>query len=271
METVAYNFSESIAGLELSNLLNILAGVGLASLRIGSFFLASPLFGYRVIPLQVRIVVSFATSFLIFSYIPMPNINELAGINLVMSIFQELVIGVSSGLLLKILFSSAELAGEKIAASTGLSFAGLVDPESGVQTPVISQIFSMFMLLTFLSLNGHLLALSILLESYKVFPIGADGFNLSIIRLGIDAGGLMFKFGALIMLPVVVGITLLNVVIGVVTRSAPSLNLFSFGFPITMISAFILLYLCTATIGGNFDNVAEVSIDFIARLIEELQ
>ena len=80
----------------------------------------------------------------------------------------------------------------------------------------------------------------------------------------------MFKFGALIMLPVVVGITLLNVVIGIVTRSAPSLNLFSFGFPITMISAFILLYLCTATIGGNFDNVAEVGLDFIARLIEGL-
>ena len=94
------------------------------------------------------------------------------------------------------------------------------------------------MLLTFLSLNGHLLVIAILLESYKILPIGANGFNIQIIKLGIDAGGLMFKFGALIMLPVVVGITLLNVVIGVVTRSAPSLNLFSFGFPITMISAF---------------------------------
>ena len=94
------------------------------------------------------------------------------------------------------------------------------------------------MLLTFLSLNGHLLVLAIILESYKVLPIGTNGLNLQIIKLGIDAGGLMFKFGALIMLPVVVGITLLNVVIGVVTRSAPSLNLFSFGFPITMISAF---------------------------------
>ena len=126
------------------------------------------------------------------------------------------------------------------------------------------------MLLTFLSLNGHLVALSILLESYKIFPIATSGFNLSIIKLGIDAGVRCFKFGALIMLPVVVGITLLNVVIGIVTRSAPSLNLFSFGFPITMISAFILLYLCTATIGGNFDNVAEVGLDFIARLIEGL-
>ena len=74
------------------------------------------------------------------------------------------------------------------------------------------------MLLTFLSLNGHLLVLAILLESYKVLPIATNGFNIQIIKLGIDAGGLMFKFGALIMLPVVVGITLLNVVIGVVTR-----------------------------------------------------
>ena len=174
-------------------------------------------------------------------------------------------------MLLKIFFSSAELAGEKIAASTGLSFAGLVDPESGAQTPVVSQIFSFFMLLTFLSLNGHLLVLAILLESYKVLPIGTNDFNLQIIKLGIDAGGLMFKFGALIMLPVVVGITLLNVVIGVVTRSAPSLNLFSFGFPITMMAAFILLYLCTNTIGGNFNSVSEVAIDYVARLIEGLR
>ena len=112
MENIALSFSEATPGLELSNLLSILAGVGLASLRIGSFFLASPLFGYRVIPLQVRIVVSFASSFLIFSYIPIPNITELAGINLIISIFQELVIGISSGLLLKVLFASAELAGE---------------------------------------------------------------------------------------------------------------------------------------------------------------
>ena len=87
-------FSEMLPGLEL-NLLNILAGVGLASLRIGSFFLASPLFGYKIIPLQVRIVISFATSFLIFNSIPIPNIIELAGLNIVLVIFQELVIGVS--------------------------------------------------------------------------------------------------------------------------------------------------------------------------------
>jgi flagellar biosynthetic protein FliR len=264
------NFSQILPGLELSGLVSIIGALALASLRVGSFLIASPLFGYRIIPLQVRIVISFAISFIIYSQIQMPNIELLAGPKLFLIIFVELMIGITSGLILTILFSASSLAGEKIAASTGLSFAGLIDPESGTQTPVLSQILSLFMIVVFLSFDGHLLALQIIIESYKVLPIGATNVNISIIKLGIDAGGLMFKFGALIMLPVVVGITLLNVIIGIVTRSAPTLNLFSFGFPITMIFAFFLLYICTITIGSNFSSITNVSIDFIYRLIEGL-
>ena len=263
------NFSQNLPGLELSQLVSIIGALALASIRVGSFFLASPLFGYRIIPLQVRIVISFAISFIIFNKVDMPNIELLAGLPLFSIIFVELLIGLTSGLLLTVLFSASSLAGEKIAASTGLSFAGLIDPESGTQTPVISQILSLFMIVVFLSLNGHLLVLSVILESYKVLPIGATNINMSMIELGIDAGGLMFKFGALIMLPLVVGITLLNVVIGIVTRSAPTLNLFSFGFPITMIFAFFLLYACTVTIGSNFSNITNVSVDFIYRLLRD--
>ena len=267
---IVNNFSQSLPGLELSGLVSIIGALALASIRVGSFFLASPLFGYRIIPLQARIVISFAISFLIYDKVDIPNIESLAGFPLFSIVLVELLIGVTSGLLLTILFSASNLAGEKIAASTGLSFAGLIDPESGAQTPVLSQILSLFMIVVFLSLDGHLLAISVILESYNVLPIGSTNINLSMIKLGIDAGGLMFKFGALIMLPVVVGITLLNVVIGIVTRSAPTLNLFSFGFPITMIFAFFLLYVCSITIGSNFSNLTNVSVDFIYRLVEGL-
>ena len=264
------NFSQNLPGLELSNLVSIIGALGLASLRVGSFFLASPLFGYRIIPLQVRIIISFAISFIIFNNVVMPDIESLAGFSLLSVILVELLIGLTSGILLTILFSASSLAGEKISASTGLALAALVDPESGTQTPVISQVLSLFMIVVFLSLDGHLLALSIIFESYKVLPIGATNINISMLQLGIDAGGLMFKFGALIMLPIVVGITLLNVIIGIVTRSAPSLNLFSFGFPIIMCFAFFLLYVCTITIGSNFSHITNVAVDFIHRLIEGL-
>ena len=270
MEELSNSFTQIIPGLQLSGIVSIIGALALSSLRIGSFFVASPLFGYRMIPLQARIIVSFAISFIIYNKINIPDIENLAGLNLINIIFIELIIGVTGGLLLTIMFAAASLAGEKIAASTGLSFAGLIDPESGSQTPVLSQIMSLFMIVTFLSLDGHLIAISLILESYKVLPMGTNNLNLSIINLGIDAGGLMFKFGALIMLPVVVGITLLNVVIGIVTRSAPTLNLFSFGFPITMIFAFFLLYICSITIAENFSNLTNVSIDYINRLIENL-
>ena len=144
------NFSQNLPGLELSGLVSIIGALALASLRVGSFFLASPLFGYRIIPLQVRIVISFAISFIIFNQVEMPNIEALAGLPLFSIIFVELIIGLTSGILLTVLFSASSLAGEKIAASTGLSFAGLIDPESGTQTPVLSQILSLFMIVVFL-------------------------------------------------------------------------------------------------------------------------
>ena len=267
MEPLSLPFTENLPGLELSYLVSIVGAIALSSIRIGSFFIASPLFGYKIIPVQVRIVVSFAASFLIFDKISIPDIESIAGFKLITILFVELLIGVSCGLILTILFASSSLAGEKIAASTGLSFAGLIDPESGAQTPVLSQILSLFMIVIFLTLNGHLLIISLLLESYKLFPIGLANINLNIIHLGIDAGGLMFKFAALIMLPIVLGITLLNVLIGVVTRSAPTLNLFSFGFPKSMLLTFTLLYLSAKVFANNFGIITEKSIDLIERLI----
>ena len=85
------NFSQNLPGLELSNLVSIIGALALASLRVGSFFLASPLFGYRIIPLQVRIVISFAISFIIFNQVEMPNIEILAGLPLFSIIFVELI------------------------------------------------------------------------------------------------------------------------------------------------------------------------------------
>ena len=99
------NFSQNLPGLELSNLVSIIGALALASLRVGSFFLASPLFGYRIIPLQVRIVISFAISFIIFNQVEMPNIETLAGLPLFSIIFVELMIGLTSGVLLTVLFS----------------------------------------------------------------------------------------------------------------------------------------------------------------------
>ena len=222
----------ALPGVNLFNLYQYMVIFFVSSLRISSFLISAPFFSLGGIPLQVRIIASISLTAFLFPVIKVPEIQNMQGFNLFLLILSEIGIGLSVGLILNIIFSAAAVAGEKIASTAGLSMSSMIDPQSGGQTLVLSTVLTLFLISCFLSLDGHLLALSVILESYKVLPIGATNINMNMIQLGIDAGGLMFKFGALIMLPVVVGITLLNVVIGIVTRSAPTLNLFSFGWEI---------------------------------------
>ena len=179
----------------------------------------------------------------------------------------EISIGLSAGLVLTIVTSAIGLAGEKIAASSGLSLATMVDPSSGGSTPVISQILTLFMLVIFVSYDGHLVVIRTMIESYEFLPIGSK-IDLSIfVQAGILAAETMFSSAALIMLPIALILLLINTAIGVITRSAPTLNLFSFGFPITMLGVFFILYLSVNSIGFAISDLIGVAIFFMQDMI----
>ena len=168
------------------------------------------------------------------------------------------------------MFSAVSLAGEKIATSAGLSYAAQIDPISGVQTPIVSQILYLFLIMIFLTLDGHLTALRILIESYNLVPIGTLPLPSALIDGGMAASGSMFLNASIIMLPVVIIILLINVSIGIITRAAPQLNLFSFGFPMTMLGAFIILYLSISNFGYSFTDLVKSSLDHLMSTIESL-
>jgi len=185
-------------------------------------------------------------------------------------IVKEIAIGVTAGLILSIMFASVSLAGEKIATSAGLSYAAQVDPVSGVQTPVVSQMLYLFLIMIFLTVDGHLLALRILIESYQIIPIGTLPEPSALIDGGMAASGSMFLNASIIMLPVVIIILLINVSIGIITRAAPQLNLFSFGFPMTMLGAFLVLYMSIGNFGFAFSDLVNTSLDHLMSTLESL-
>ena len=145
--------------------------------------------------------------------------------------------------------------------------ANMVDPQSGGQTLVLSSILSLFLISCFLSLDGHLYLIKMILESYTYLPIGMTLNFSEISQVGVDTFGKMFYLAALIMLPVVGGLLLIQCSIGVITRSAPSLNLFSFGFPITLISVFIFLYGATGPISNAFSDLTGMAINIIDSVL----
>ena len=166
-----YNPMDALPGLELNSLLEYLFKFFICSIRLSAFFISSPFFGSRVIPLNVKILFSLIVSFFYFGYLSDIQISEQILENLFIIIVVEALIGLSLGLTLSIWFAAASLAGEKIASTTGLGFSQMVDPDTGGQTPVISLIMDLFLITIFLSLNGHLIAIEFLFKSFEIFNI----------------------------------------------------------------------------------------------------
>jgi flagellar biosynthetic protein FliR len=254
-------------GLNLDNIVTILPLFFLATVRVGSFVISSPLFGMRGVPTPIRVVISFILGLAVVSFTGLPSEDLLSSLNFIFIVLVEIAVGLTAGLIVTIWFSSVALAGEKMATSAGLGYAAQIDPQAGGQTPVVSVILNLFLIVLFVSLDGHLLMLRVFFESFSILPIGSMPPPMVLIGAGIKAAGSMFVAASLIMLPVVGIILMINVSAGIMTRSAPQLNLFSFVFPVTILGAFIILYFSTGTMALAFSDLIFSSIEALEDLM----
>ena len=261
------NELDALPGLELQDLFTFLILLLVASLRVGAFLIAAPFFGGRMVPLQIRIVFSFCLGFWILGTVQFPDLTVLLGSKLILIIMQELFIGLTVGLVLTICFAAVTLAGEKVAATSGLAFASQVDPNGGGQSPVISQIFYLFLTVIFFSVNGHLMVLGALYKSFDFLPLGQFTSYDEFISAGLSASDILFRWAAIIVLPIVIVLLFVNIAVGFITKSAPQLNLFSFGFPMTLIGAFLILFYSVDAISFAFKDLIQEMIDLIMSII----
>ena len=260
----------SYPGISLQGLPIYLLLLLLSTLRVGSFLLSSPFFGSRMVPLPVRIVFSFAMGVWVLTNIKLPPLAALVSSDLLPIVMQEIFIGLTCGMVLSICFGTVILAGEKIAATSGLAFASQVDPSSGAQSPVISQIFSLFLLVLFFSLNGHLIIFELIFKSYERLPIGGVVSYKTMIENALASTDFLFRTAVMIVLPIVSILFFMNVGIGFITKSAPQLNLFSFGFPMTILGTFFALYFSVDALQFVFKELIDEAIGFIKIVLGDL-
>lgn len=259
-----------LPGLELNAVMSVMAKFMLASLRIGAFLVVSPIFGSTAIPVQVRVIVAAFLAVMVMGYSDVPDIESFSELRIIGVMITELLIGIAAGLILTIWFSAAVLAGEKIATSAGLGYAAQIDPNSGGQTPVVSQMLSLFMIILFLGVNGHLVVLRTMLESYDYLPIGAMPVWGAFIKGGIGAASAMFVAASIIMLPIAIIMLLINLAVGVITRSSPQLNLFSFAFPISLLAIFILFYLSVDSMSHALKDLGISAMENLHLVMEAM-
>lgn len=237
------------------------------SLRVGGFVLAAPIASETVIPRRVKIVLSLSLAFLMAPFVQVPaGLSIFSGAGL-LAAAQELLIGVTIGMVVQLTFEALIFAGQTVSLTMGLGFATLVDPQRGANTTVLGQIFMIVGVLTYLSINGHLVLLSALAESFQTLPIGAAHTDKNFLMSLILWGARVFESGLLIALPAVIALVIVNLALGVVTRAAPQLNLFGIGFTVTMLCGFFALILGLDGIASGISSLINSALTAAGELV----
>ncbi len=237
--------------IEMLNLLDRFYALIWPMLRISAFLAFASIFSIRAVNLRIRIVLGLVLTIFLSMQLDIPKIDPATAEGL-KEIANQLFIGFAMAMIMQLATAGIVLAGQAVSGSMGLSMANMIDPTLG-NVPVVSQFFTIIGTLVFLSIGGHLIVFGVLLESFSLFPIGKSLMTQDVLGKMTAWGAMMFVSALLISLPVVVTLLFVNIGVGFVTRAAPSLQLFSVGFPAILLSGFVILWLAVPSIINRID------------------
>jgi flagellar biosynthetic protein FliR len=233
--------------------------------RIGACLMVAPVFGARFVPARTRIILAVAITALVAPMIPTPSIAPFSPQGFVV-VFQQLLIGVALGFALQVVFDALALAGQLLANSMGLSFAFNIDPLRGSSTPALGQLYVILATLTFLSLGGHVALIEMLVAGLYGMPIGVTGLGQEGLWALVLWGGQLFAGAIGIALPGVTALMIVNLAFGVVSRAAPSLNLFAVGFPVSLVVGFLVVLAGIEPLQASFTQLLAQGFEFLRSL-----
>lgn len=249
--------------LQDSNLLLIFS---LVFLRITGIIFTAPLFGSGLIDSRLKVFLSIIISLAIFNTIGNSSLNlvETNTLLLILIMLKELMIGVATGLLGQFLFIGVQFGGQLMGFQMGFGIVNVVDPQTDTQMSIIAQFLNIVMILIFLSIGGHRILIEAIAKCFDIVPLGtfifpAESF-LFIVKIFSDVFFIAFKITA----PVFVTLFVTSIVMGIIARLVPQINVLIVGFPLKIAAGLGMLMLSMT----YFYNVFEIiMIDFFKNLI----
>jgi flagellar biosynthetic protein FliR len=203
-------------------------------IRVLALFSALPVFAQRSVPVRVRVGLAFLIAFCAQVSLPEMPVVLLDSPQAMMLVLQQVLIGVSLGFAVRVVFGAVELAGELIGLQMGLNFAGFFDPITASQGTASGRFFGTMVAWLFIVIDGHLTVIHAVVQSFHAFPVGPEPFSFLRAVQPQVWGAEMFSLGLWIALPLVAMLLFVNLVLGIISRVASQMNVFSIGFPITL-------------------------------------
>jgi len=211
--------------------------------RVLALMGAAPALSHRAIPLRAKVAIGIAVALAIAPTVQAPPLGQALDAAFLDMLVRNLLVGLSLGFAVRVLFSGIELAGQMVGLQVGLSYGGFFNPEAADTDNPVGNFVSLMVLLLFLAIDGHLILLYALARSFEVFPIATASAQPMAFDALAGLGAQVFSIALSMSLPILGVMLLINVVLGVMARVAPQLNLFAVGFPLTLSAGMVVLFL----------------------------
>jgi flagellar biosynthesis protein FliR len=235
--------------------------------RIGAVLAIAPVISMQMVPVRVRLAFAIALTIVIAPVIPpVPSVDpvSLAG---VLITFQQIFIGMVMGFILLMVFAAVMHAGQLIAMQMGLGFASMVDPQNGVSVPMLSQFYIITATLIYLVLDGHLMVIEVLVDSFHILPISVSGLTAAGMIEPLEWGSRIFSGALQIALPAISALLFVNIAFGIMNRAVPQLNLLSIGFPISMLCGFMAVLVSIPQLGTHVQHLFDDALTVVHQLL----
>lgn len=238
--------------------------------RLLALIATAPLFSESTIPRRAKVLLAGALSIIVaptIGHIPTAPVYSFEGFLIILN---EVGIGVAMGFSMRLVFAAVQMAGEVIGLQMGLSFASFYDRSSGGQTMVLSRFLNIIATLMFLALDGHLMLLAALVDSFQGVPIAAvplSGHGWGVLA---RAGSIVFASGTLLALPMIAALLTMNLAMGILNRASPQLSIFAVGFPVTLLGGMLVMMLVMPQIGVYIQHLIDTGLQTAASVLDQL-
>lgn len=231
--------------------------------RVSAMMAIVPILSARTISVRFKLIIAVIITAAIAPAIRLDHpIDPFTNEGLWMAV-EQAGIGLAMGLAFVIVFQAVTLAGQMIANGMGLGFASMVDPTTGMNAPVISQFYIIIVSLLFITFDGHLLLIRLLSDSFVTMPLSGYFLSTASLKELVSAGSYIFSWGMVMSLPIVTALLLANIALGLISRAAPTLNVFSIGFVVTILGGAVLMWWLLPMLVGQFNQYINMAVDMV--------
>jgi len=234
--------------------------------RILAVLSVAPLIGQTRVPVRIRVALGVAIAIAVTPTLPpMPAVSPASAQGALVLLTQA-IIGLAIGFAMRLVFAAVEMAGDIAGTQMGLGFALFYDPGNVQHTPLLGQFMGLVATLTFLSINGHLMVISALADSFRLLPIASAPLPGGLFDTLARQGAIVFAAALQLSLPLVMTLLIVNLALGVLTRAAPQLNIFAVGFPVTLAVGFGILMLALPYFAPVLERLFQDTFRFLGTL-----